>query len=82
MYQGSVLRELDRHTEALIQFKLALGLDPESVAALNNLWLTYQRMGNLGEALRIYTRSLEINSRQDNIENIINEILKLNEPTN
>jgi Tfp pilus assembly protein PilF len=64
---GSALVAADRFTEGVPELERALGLQPSSTIALNNLGLFYAKHNDYGRALDFWNRSLAIDSRQPQI---------------
>lgn len=64
---GSALAQGDRMTEGLPELERALGLQPSSTLALNNLGVFYARKKDYGRALDFWNRSLTIDPRQPQI---------------
>jgi predicted AlkP superfamily phosphohydrolase/phosphomutase/Tfp pilus assembly protein PilF len=64
---GSALAQADRYTEGLPELERALGLQPSSTLALNNLGVFYARQKDYARALDFWNRSLAIDPRQPEI---------------
>lgn len=64
---GSALGQASRYTDGLAELERALGLQPTSTLALNNLGLYYVKKNDYGRALDFWNRSLSINPRQPEI---------------
>jgi tetratricopeptide (TPR) repeat protein len=64
---GSALAQADRYTEGLPELERALGLQPSSTLALNNLGVFYARQKDYARALDFWNRSLAIDPRQPQI---------------
>jgi predicted AlkP superfamily phosphohydrolase/phosphomutase/Tfp pilus assembly protein PilF len=64
---GSALAQSDRYTEGLPELERALGLQPSSTTALNNLGVYYAKQKDFGRALDFWNRSLTIDPRQPQI---------------
>lgn len=64
---GSALAQADRLTEGLPELERALGLQPSSTVALNNLGTFYAKKNDYGRALDFWNRSLSIDPRQPKI---------------
>ncbi|HET7436417.1 MAG TPA: alkaline phosphatase family protein [Thermoanaerobaculia bacterium] len=64
---GSALAESERYTEGIPELERALGLQPSSTLALNNLGLYYSKKNDYGRALDFWNRSLTIDPRQPQI---------------
>jgi predicted AlkP superfamily phosphohydrolase/phosphomutase/Tfp pilus assembly protein PilF len=64
---GSALAEMSRYSEGLPELERALGLQPSSTLALNNLGVYYARQKDYGRALDFWNRSLTIDGRQPQI---------------
>lgn len=64
---GSALAQADRLTEGLPELERALGLQPTSTLALNNLGLYYAKREEYARALDFWNRSLSIDPRQPQI---------------
>jgi predicted AlkP superfamily phosphohydrolase/phosphomutase/Tfp pilus assembly protein PilF len=64
---GSALAQAGRYTEGLPELERALGLQPTSTLALNNLGVLYAKRQDYGRALDFWNRSLSINPRQPEI---------------
>lgn len=61
---GSALSQASRYTEGLPELERALGMQPSSTLALNNLGLYYTKRNDYGRALDFWNRSLTIDPRQ------------------
>jgi tetratricopeptide (TPR) repeat protein len=64
---GSALLEAQRYTEGVPELVRALGLQPSSTLALNNLGLFYAKQNDYGRALDFWNRSLSIEPHQPQI---------------
>ena len=64
---GSALLEAERYTEGVPELVRALGLQPSSTLALNNLGLFYSKQNDYGRALDYWNRSLSIDAHQPQI---------------
>jgi len=64
---GSALAQADRYTEGLHELERALGLQPSSTLALNNLGVFYARQKDYARALDFWNRSLAIDARQPQV---------------
>ena len=64
---GSALAQSDRYTEGQPELERALGLQPSSTLALNNLGILYAKKNDYGRALDFWNRSLSIDPRQPQI---------------
>jgi tetratricopeptide (TPR) repeat protein len=64
---GSALLAAQRYTEGVPELVRALGLQPSSTLALNNLGLFYAKQNDYGRALDFWNRSLSIEPRQPQI---------------
>ncbi|GAC1396346.1 MAG: hypothetical protein NVSMB68_13090 [Thermoanaerobaculia bacterium] len=64
---GSALAQSDRYTEGVPELERALGLQPSSTLALNNLGILYAKKNDYGRALDFWNRSLTIDPRQPEI---------------
>ena len=64
---GAALAQADRLTEGLPELERALGLQPTSTLALNNLGLYYAKREEFARALDFWNRSLSIDPRQPQI---------------
>ena len=64
---GSALLEAERYTEGVPELVRALGLQPSSTLALNNLGLFYAKQNDYGRALDFWNRSLSIDPHQPQI---------------
>jgi Flp pilus assembly protein TadD len=64
---GSALVAADRITDGVPELERALGLQPSSTLALNNLGLFYAKHDDYGRALDFWNRSLAIDARQPQI---------------
>ena len=66
---GSALVQADRFTEGVPELERALGLQPSSTLALNNLGILYAKKSppDYGRALDFWNRSLTIDPRQPQI---------------
>ena len=58
------LAQADRYSEGLPELERALGLQPSSTLALNNLGVLYAKKNDYGRALDFWNRSLAIDPRQ------------------
>ncbi|MGZ4779757.1 MAG: alkaline phosphatase family protein [Thermoanaerobaculia bacterium] len=61
---GSALAQADRYSEGHTELERALGLQPSSTLALNNLGVLYAKKNDYGRALDFWNRSLAIDPRQ------------------
>jgi Flp pilus assembly protein TadD len=64
---GSALIAANRFTEGVPELERALGLQPSSTLALNNLGLFYAKHNDYARALDFWNRSLAIDARQPQI---------------
>lgn len=64
---GSALLSAERYSEGVPELVRALGLQPSSTMALNNLGLFYAKQNDYGRALDFWNRSLSIDPRQPQI---------------
>jgi Tfp pilus assembly protein PilF len=64
---GSALAQAERYTEGLPELERALGLQPSSTLALNNLGTFYAKKNDYGRALDFWNRSLTIDPRQPQV---------------
>lgn len=64
---GSALVSAERYTEGVPELVRALGLQPSSTLALNNLGLFYAKQNDYGRALDFWNRSLSIEAHQPQI---------------
>ncbi|MEA2239776.1 MAG: hypothetical protein QOC81_4500 [Thermoanaerobaculia bacterium] len=64
---GSALLDAERYTEGVPELVRALGLQPASTVALNNLGLFYAKQNDYGRALDFWNRSLSVDARQPQI---------------
>jgi predicted AlkP superfamily phosphohydrolase/phosphomutase/Tfp pilus assembly protein PilF len=64
---GSALLDAERYTEGVPELVRALGLQPSSTTALNNLGLFYAKQNDYGRALDFWNRSLSVDARQPQI---------------
>ncbi len=64
---GATLVSVDRFTEGVPELERALGLQPSSTTALNNLGTFYAKQHDYGRALDFWNRSLAIDGRQPQI---------------
>jgi tetratricopeptide (TPR) repeat protein len=64
---GSALLASQRYTEGVPELVRALGLQPSSTLALNNLGLFYAKQNDYGRALDYWNRSLSIEPHQPQI---------------
>ena len=64
---GSALLASERYTEGVPELVRALGLQPSSTLALNNLGLFYAKQNDYGRALDFWNRSLSIDTHQPQI---------------
>lgn len=68
---GSALAQADRYTEGQPELERALGLQPSSTLALNNLGMLYAKKEDFGRALDFWNRSLAIDPRQPQIRTAV-----------
>lgn len=64
---GSALAQASRYTEGLPELERALGMQPSSTLALNNLGLYHAKRNDYARALDFWNRSLTIDPRQPEI---------------
>jgi predicted AlkP superfamily phosphohydrolase/phosphomutase/Tfp pilus assembly protein PilF len=64
---GSALAQAERYAEGQPELERALGLQPSSTLALNNLGTLYAKRKDFGRALDFWNRSLAIDPRQPQI---------------
>jgi predicted AlkP superfamily phosphohydrolase/phosphomutase/Tfp pilus assembly protein PilF len=64
---GSALAQASRYSEGIPELERALGLQPSSTLALNNLGIYYAKKKDYGRALDFWNRSLTIDPRQPGI---------------
>lgn len=64
---GSALAQSNRYSEGVPELERALGLQPSSTLALNNLGIYYAIKKDYGRALDFWNRSLNIDPRQPGI---------------
>ncbi|HEX9458857.1 MAG TPA: tetratricopeptide repeat protein, partial [Thermoanaerobaculia bacterium] len=64
---GSALVAAQRYSEGVPELVRALGLQPSSTLALNNLGLFYAKQNDYGRALDFWNRSLSIEPHQPQI---------------
>jgi len=64
---GSALAAASRYTEAQPELERALGMQPSSTLALNNLGVLFAKKNDLARALDFWNRSLTIDTRQPEI---------------
>jgi Tfp pilus assembly protein PilF len=64
---GSTLAASERYTEGLPELERALGLQPSSTLALNNIGIFYAKQKDYARALDFWNRSLAIDPRQPQI---------------
>ncbi|HEX3582440.1 MAG TPA: tetratricopeptide repeat protein, partial [Thermoanaerobaculia bacterium] len=64
---GATLLAADRFTEGVPELERALGIQPSSTLALNNLGIFYAKQHDYGRALDFWNRSLAIDGRQPQI---------------
>jgi Tfp pilus assembly protein PilF len=69
---GAQLVAVDHLTEGLPQLERALGLQPSSTMALNNLGLAYSKNNDYARAVDFWNRSLAIDPRQPKIREALN----------
>lgn len=58
---GHLLVNVDKHKDALECFLTVIKLDPDYVRAYYNLGIVYDKLGDLGKAEQLYTRTIELN---------------------
>ena len=68
----ATLYKQGRVTEAQVQFKRALDLEPKFVTALANLGATYDAQAKYGEAIKVYEKILKMKGQEGNLRAIIN----------
>ena len=68
---GSALSQADRYSEGQPELERALGLQPSSTVALNNLGSLYAKKNDYGRALDFWNRSLAIDPRQPRIRTAV-----------
>ncbi len=73
---GTVLAKDGRYREARELFRKSLSLKPDSPIALNNLALCEYNLGNVGEALGLWEKSLQIDPQQEEIKRNLKSIKK------
>lgn len=61
---GSALAQASRYTEGLPELERALGMQPSSTLALNNIGIYYTKRNDYARALDFWNRSLTIDPRQ------------------
>jgi tetratricopeptide (TPR) repeat protein len=61
---GAALAQAERYAEGLPELERALGLQPSSTLALNNLGILYAKKNDYGRALDFWNRSLAIDPHQ------------------
>jgi tetratricopeptide (TPR) repeat protein len=64
---GSMLVSAERYTEGLPELQRALGMQPSSTAALNNIGLYFVKRKDYARALDFWNRSLAIDAHQPQI---------------
>jgi tetratricopeptide (TPR) repeat protein len=64
---GSALLAAERYSEGVPELVRALGLQPSSTLALNNLGLFYAKQNDYGRALDFWNRSLSVDAHQPQI---------------
>jgi Tfp pilus assembly protein PilF len=64
---GSALVDAERTTEGVSELERALGIQPSSTTALNNIGALYARKNDFARALDFWNRSLAIDPRQPQI---------------
>ena len=64
---GSALAQANRYSEGLPELERALGLQPSSTLALNNIGTYYARKEDYARALDFWNRSLSIDPRQPKV---------------
>jgi lipoprotein NlpI len=64
---GSALLAAQRNSEGVPELVRALGIQPSSTMALNNLGLFYAQQNDYGRALDFWNRSLTIDPHQPQI---------------
>lgn len=64
---GASMLSADRFTEGVPELERALGIQPSSTLALNNLGTFYAKQKDYGRALDFWNRSLAIDARQPQI---------------
>ena len=69
---GSALAQADRYTEGVPELERALGLQPSSTLALNNLGIFYAKKNDYARALDFWNRSLTLDPRQPKIRDAAN----------
>lgn len=64
---GATLAQAERYAEGLPELERALGMQPSSTLALNNLGILYAKKNDYGRALDFWNRSLAIDPHQPQI---------------
>ncbi|MGB3341463.1 MAG: glycosyltransferase family 39 protein [bacterium] len=55
----------EQYNEALVEYNLALGHDPENIKTMNALGDTYYKLGQYNEARRVFSKSLSTQNNAD-----------------
>jgi len=75
-YLGEASKNIGQYEEAVYYYQSALSFRGNMVEILNSIGSCYLELGNRGEALRAWEKSLEINPDQDRIKAQIEELKK------
>jgi tetratricopeptide (TPR) repeat protein len=74
-YYGSQLLRLKRPAEALAQYRLALGSNPEQAEWLVGLGLSLQQLGNLPEAVEALRRASATGKLSAPMQAMVNQVI-------
>lgn len=75
-YLGEASKNINQYEEAIYYYQNALSYRGNVVEILNSIGTCYLELGNKGEALRAWEKSLEVNPNQETIKKIVEELKK------
>jgi GWxTD domain-containing protein len=75
-YLGEASKNINQYEEAIYYYQNALSYRGNMVEILNSIGTCYLELGNTGEALRAWEKSLEVNPNQETIKKIVEELKK------
>jgi GWxTD domain-containing protein len=73
-YLGEASKNIGQHEEAIYYYQNALSFRGNVVEILNSIGGCYLELGNKGEAIRAWEKSLEINPKQEEIKRRVDEL--------
>ena len=80
---GTILNDLGKLTEPVINYKKAIELKPNSSDAHYNLGISLKKLGKLQEAKSSYSKAIELNPNlaiaHSNLGNLLRDLGKVNE---